>query len=197
MGKLIVISGPSGAGKGTVVGELIKIYKNNEKKIHLSISCTTRDPRVGEIDGINYYFIQQDEFQSKIKNNEFLEYNQYGTGKFYGTLKEHVFSYLKDGYDVILEIDVNGYKQVLNNYNDTIGIFIQPRTLEDLEKRLRNRKTETEENIKKRLETAKSEMDQKELYHYVVINDDNKALDAALEVYNIINNKKVIKKVKE
>ena len=190
MGKLIVISGPSGAGKGTIVQALLELYKINNSKVHLSISATSRSPREGEIDGVNYYFISENEFLEKIKEGEFLEYNQYGTGKYYGTLKSHVFEYLNNDYDVILEIDINGYKQVISNYPDAIGIFVAPPSLEVLEQRLRDRGTETEENIKKRLETAKSEMENKEIYPHIVINEDGKVLDAAVEVYNIIKNNK-------
>lgn len=186
MGKLIVISGPSGAGKGTVVQELLKVYEENRDKVHLSVSATTREMREGEINEVSYYFISMDDFLEKIEHNEFLEYNQYGTGKYYGTLKKHVLDFLKDGYDVILEIDVNGYKQVLNNYDDVIGIFIMPPSLKILEERLRNRGTETEEQIEKRLKTAEQELKDKSLYPHVVINHDGKIKDAAEEIYNII-----------
>ncbi len=191
MGKLIVISGPSGAGKGTVVQALLELYKTNNSKVHLSISATSRSPREGETDGVNYYFISENEFLEKIKEGDFLEYNQYGTGKYYGTLKSHVFEYLDKDYDVILEIDINGYKQVISNYPDAVGIFIAPPSLEVLEQRLRDRGTETEENIKKRLETAKSEMENKEIYPHIIINEDGKVLDAAVEVYNIIKDKSI------
>ena len=190
MGKLIVISGPSGAGKGSIVKELLEIYKENHDKVHLSVSATTRSPRDGEIDKVNYYFIKEEDFLNKINNHDFLEYNKYGTGKYYGTLKSHVFEYLDKGYDVILEIDINGYKQVIDNYSDAIGIFIMPPSLKVLEERLRNRGTETEEQINKRLKTAKDEIKNNKIYSNIVINEDNKVYEAALEVYNIIKNKK-------
>ncbi len=192
MGKLIVISGPSGAGKGTIVQALLELYKTNNAKVHLSISATSRQPREGEVDGVNYYFISEEAFLKKIEEGAFLEYNKYGTGKYYGTLKEHVFEYLNNDYDVILEIDINGYKQVISNYPDAIGIFVAPPSLEVLEQRLRDRGTETEENIRKRLETAKSEMENKEIYPHIVINEDGKVLEAAVEVYNIIKDKQII-----
>lgn len=188
MSKLVVISGPSGAGKGTVVKELLNIYKENNDKVHLSISATTRLKREGEVEGVNYYFITESEFKEKIQTNDFLEYNQYGTGKYYGTLKSHVLNYLSQDYDVILEIDINGYKQVINNYEDALGIFIAPPSLEVLEKRLRDRGTESEENIQKRLATAKVEMENQELYPHIVINEDDKVSDAALKIYQIIKN---------
>ncbi len=186
MSKLVVISGPSGAGKGTVVKELLNIYEKKQEPLYLSVSATTRSPREGEIDGVNYYFITEEEFEQKILENDFLEYNKYGTGKYYGTLKSQVFTYLNKGYDVILEIDINGYKQIINNYKDAIGIFIMPPSLEVLEQRLRDRKTETEENIQKRLKTAREELENIDLYPYIVINQDGKVKEAAFEVYNII-----------
>ena len=189
MGKLVVISGPSGAGKGTVVKELLKIYDDNNDLVHLSVSATTRSPREGEIDKVNYYFIKEKDFIDKIDNKEFLEYNKYGTGKYYGTLKSHVFEYLNNGYDVILEIDINGYKQVIDNYKDALGIFITTPNLEILEQRLRDRGTETEEQIQKRLNTAREELENKDIYPYIIINEDGKSFDAAMEIYNIIKNK--------
>ena len=189
MGKLVVISGPSGAGKGSIVKELLNIYKENNDKVHLSVSATTRLKRVGEVEGVNYYFITEKDFLSKIDNNEFLEYNKYGTGKYYGTLKSHVQKYLNDGYDVILEIDINGYLQVINNYKEAIGIFIMPPSLKKLEHRLRDRGTETEEQIKKRLQTAKAEMKNRNIYPHIVVNEDDKVLEAAKVVYRIIKDK--------
>jgi len=186
MSKLIVISGPSGAGKGTIVKELLNIYKKKKDKVHLSVSATTRDPREGEKDGVNYYFISLDDFMEKIKNKEFLEYNQYGTGKYYGTLKNHVLSYLNKGYDVILEIDINGYKQIIKNYKDAIGIFVMTKNLKILEERLRNRGTETEEQIESRLKTARKELRNRKIYPHIIINEDGKANEAAEELYKII-----------
>ena len=186
MSKLVVISGPSGAGKGCIVKELLNIYEENNDKVHLSVSATTRNPRVGERNGINYYFISENDFLKKIKNGEFLEYNKYGTGKFYGTLKHHVLEYLNKGYDVILEIDINGYKQVIENFRDALGIFIMPPSLEVLEQRLRDRGTETEEQIQSRLKTASYEIKDKEIYPHIIINEDGKVRDAAIKVYNLI-----------
>ena len=190
MSKLVVISGPSGAGKGCIVKELLNIYENYNDKVYLSVSATTRSPREGQVEGVNYYFITEKEFEEKIDNNEFLEYNKYGTGKYYGTLKKNTLSYLKKGYDVILEIDINGYKQVIKNYPSVVGIFVMPPSLEILERRLRNRGTETEEQIQKRLQTARLEMQNKEIYPYEIINEDDKVHEASLQVYKIIKDKK-------
>ncbi len=186
MSKLVVISGPSGVGKGTVVKELQKIYEKNNEKLYLSISCTTRQIREGEIENISYYFISLEEFQKMIENNQFLEYNQYGTGKYYGTPLQNVQNYLNQGYDVILEIDVNGYRQVKEKMSDAIGIFIMPPSLEEVEYRLRKRNTETDEVIKKRLEIAKEELKTKDEYDYLVINERDMQEETANKVYSII-----------
>ena len=186
MSKLLVISGPSGVGKGTIVKHLVDMYELNKKKLYLSISCTTRSIREGEIDGVNYYFITEDEFKNKIKNGDLLEYNIYGTGKYYGTPKSTVLKYLKKGYDVILEIDINGYKQIKENYPDCIGIFIMPPDIDELYNRLRNRHTEDEEVIKIRIETAKREIAENNIYDYTIVNENDKSLEAALEIYNIM-----------
>lgn len=187
MSKLVVISGPSGVGKGTIVSHLKEMYQEKQEKLYLSISCTTRNIREGEIDKVHYYFISEEEFQEKIKNNDFLEYNQYGTGKYYGTPKSTVINYLNDGYDVILEIDINGYKQIKENYPDCIGIFIMPPDENELYKRLKNRNTETEEVIKTRLETAKYEIANKDIYDYIIVNKNNQSETSAEEIYNIMH----------
>lgn len=187
MNKLIVISGPSGVGKGTIINHLIDIYQKNDKKLFLSISYTTRSPREGEVHGVNYYYITEKEFKKRIKKHDFLEYNIYGTGKYYGTGKSTVLKYLKDGYDVLLEIDINGYKQIKENYPDTVGIFIMPPDIDELYNRLKNRNTEDEEIIKVRLETAKNEIKENNIYDYIVVNENNKSLEAAQKIYDIIN----------
>ncbi len=187
MNKLLIISGPSGVGKGTIVKHLQDRYKIEGKKLYLSISCTTRSPREGEIDGINYYFISEKEFKKRIKNEDFLEYNLYGTGKYYGTPKSTVLKYLENGYDVILEIDINGYKQIKANYPESVGIFIMPPDIKELYNRLKNRNTETEDVIKVRLETAKREIKERNIYDYIIVNENGKSLEASEEIYNIIN----------
>lgn len=186
MSKLVVISGPSGVGKGTVVKELKRIYAEKNEKLYLSISCTTRAMREGEEDGVSYYFISQEEFLEMLSKGEFLEYNQYGTGKYYGTPKQKVMDYLKQGYDVILEIDINGYRQIKNNFKESIGIFIMPPSIEEVEYRLRKRNTETDEVIKKRLEIAKEELANKDEYDYLVINDRDMQVETAQKVYSIM-----------
>ncbi len=186
MSKLIVISGPSGVGKGTIVNILKDIYKEKNEKLFLSISCTTRDIREGEIDGVSYYFIKEEDFKKRIIENDFLEYNKYGTGKYYGTPKSSTLKYLEDGYDVILEIDINGYKQIKKSFPEAVGIFIMPPNVKELYNRLKNRNTEDEDIIKVRIKTAKKEIKERNIYDYIIVNENNKSHEAALEIYDII-----------
>ncbi len=187
MSKLLIISGPSGVGKGTIVNILQKIYQEQSKKLYLSISCTTRSPREGEVDGVNYYFIDEKEFKKRLREGDFLEYNIYGTGKYYGTPKSTVLKYLRDGYDVILEIDINGYKQIKENYPDSIGVFIMPPSIDELYARLKNRNTETEEIINTRIETAKKEIAENSIYDYVIVNENNQSELTAQKIYELMN----------
>ena len=190
MSKLVVISGPSGVGKGTIVKLLQEKYAEENKKLYLSISCTTRNPREGEQDGIHYYFISEEEFLNRIKNEDFFEYNKYGTGKYYGTPKSTVLEYLNNGYDVILEIDINGYKQIKKQYPDCIGIFIMPPSINDLYDRLKGRATETQDVIERRIQTAVLEMneaDETKIYDYMITNEDGKSIEAMEKIYRIIN----------
>ena len=190
MSKLVVISGPSGVGKGTVIKLLQEKYLEEGKKLYLSISCTTRDPREGEINGVHYYFISEKEFLKRIKNEDFFEYNRYGTGKYYGTPKSTVMDYLKKGYDVILEIDINGYKLIKEQYPDCIGIFIMPPSVNSLYERLRNRGTETNDIIENRIKTAVCEMNEARetnIYDYTLKNEDGKSMDTMEKIYSILN----------
>ena len=186
MSKLLVISGPSGVGKGTIINYLKEMYKENNKKLYLSISCTTRSPREGEKNKVNYYFISERKFKSLIKKNDFLEYNIYGTGKYYGTPKSTVLKYMKKGYDVLLEIDINGYKQIKANFKDAVGIFIMPPDIDELYNRLRNRNTEDEEVIKVRVETAKKEISEKDIYDHIIVNENGKVEEAAKKIFDIM-----------
>lgn len=169
-GLLIVISGPSGIGKTTIRERLVK--ENDD--FWYSISMTTRKPRKiektnrYEQNGIDYYFVDEDEFISNIKENNFLEYAKVYKDLYYGTLKDIVFKKLDEGINVILEIDVNGAKQVRKNYKNALLIFIKPRSLEELEYRLRNRRTDTEDAIKERLEKAIYEISNSGIYDYVI-----------------------------
>ncbi len=163
---LIVISGPSGVGKGTVAKHLVDRNEN----IALSISCTTRKPRVGEIDGKEYFFIDKDEFEQKVRENGFLEYSEHFENC-YGTPRDFVLDKLKSK-DVLLEIDVNGGLNVKNNYNHAVLIMLLPPSLEEVRKRLKVRNTETDDKIQLRMQRIEYELDKRELYDYTVVNDD-------------------------
>ena len=182
-GNLFVISGSSGVGKGTLISLLLK--KN--KDIMLSISHTTRQPRKGEIDGINYFFRTKEEFLKSIEEDAFLEWAQY-SDNYYGTKKKYIERKLNEGINIILEIDTQGALKVKEKMPDAILIFILPPSLKDLEARLRGRKTETEEAIQKRLDFVESEMEKSELYDYRIVNDD---LQSALQKLEDIIKKNV------
>ena len=179
-GKLIVISGPSGSGKGTIVEKLL-----DDKSIELSVSCTTRPPRPHEKDGVNYFFKREDEFNDMIVSNSFLEHAQV-FGCQYGTPKAVVLKKLDQGKNIILEIDVQGAMQVKGNYDDALLIFISPPSDEELLTRLKKRGTETEAQIKKRFSKAKEEMAYMDKYDFTVVNDVLE--DAVKEIKDIIKN---------
>ena len=164
--KLYVISGSSGVGKGTV----IKGFLDRNPQFILSVSCTTRNPRQGEIDGVNYFFLSKEEFQKNISEDKFLEYAQFA-GNFYGTKKKYVNECLAEDKNVILEIDTQGALQVKKRMPEAVLIFICPPSFEELEKRLRGRHTEDEETIQRRLSEAKAELERAEAFDYKIIND--------------------------
>ncbi|SHI73222.1 guanylate kinase [Dethiosulfatibacter aminovorans DSM 17477] len=165
-GLLIVVSGPSGAGKGTLCKELIR--RNNE--IELSISCTTRDPRGKEVDGVNYYFISTEEFESRIENNDFLEYAQV-YGNYYGTPKWKVLELIDKGVDVILEIDIQGALKVKEEYPDGVFVFVLPPSLQELKERITSRGTDSKDAIIKRMDCAYEELSYAFKYDYAIVND--------------------------
>ncbi len=179
---LVVLSGPSGVGKGTIAKKLVK----RNKDFFLSVSCTTRSPRKGETNGVEYFFISKPEFKEKINNDGFLEYSEHFEN-FYGTPKEFVLDKLAHK-DVILEIDVNGGLNVKKNYENALLIMILPPSMEELKNRLIKRKTESLEKIELRMQRIEYELGKKELYDFTVINDD---LDKAVErIENIIKSVK-------
>ena len=165
-GTLYVFTGPSGAGKGTVLGRLVK----EDDRLFFSISATTRAPRPGEQDGVHYYFLEKSDFENKIAQGAFLEHAQY-VGNYDGTLEAPVNEKLEEGFDVILEIEVQGAMQIKQKRPDAVLVFIAPPSFEELAARLRGRGTEDEAKVQKRLETAKGELAQQDKFDYVVVND--------------------------
>ena len=169
-GLLIVISGPSGVGKGTVLKEVVK---DPELNIGYSISMTTREKRPGEENGVNYYFVTRDEFHKAVEDGELLEWTEF-VGNCYGTPIKEVERLRNEGKNVLLEIEQDGCSQVRKKVPDTLSIFIIPPSMEELERRIRSRKTEPEEIVQQRLAKASKEMNNLKDYKYVVCNEDVK-----------------------
>ena len=167
MAKLVVISGSSGVGKGTVIKEFLKKHPD----FKLSISCTTRKKRDGEVHGENYFFLTPEEFNEAISKDDFLEWAEF-SGNLYGTRKSFVEECLKNGDNLILEIDTKGALNVKKLIPQAALIFITPPSMEELESRLRGRHTETEEAIQKRLASIKSELENSKQFDYQVVNDE-------------------------
>lgn len=165
-GSLLVISGPAGTGKGTVISKVLELSDN----FKLSVSATTRKPRSSEKDGVNYFFLDEEKFMQMVKKGEFLEH-AYVHGNYYGTPIKYINETLALGQDVILEIDVQGAKNIKKIAPNAITVFIAPPSMAEMERRLRDRKTEEEDEILKRLETAKTEIEQIFNYDYMVVND--------------------------
>ena len=166
-GMLFTISGPAGTGKGTIVKKLI----DEHDCIRVSVSCTTRAPRPGEIDGVHYHFVTEERFSEMVEQDQFYEWAHVHLNR-YGTPKDKVAELLDKGYDVILEIDVQGSMQVMEKNPDVVGIFIMPPSAANLEARLRGRNTETEEAIRVRMHNAIHEMEMAKRYPYVVVHED-------------------------
>ena len=172
-GSLYVFTGPSGAGKGTLLSRL----REQDDRLFYSISATTRAPSPGETDGVQYYFLTKADFEEKIAQNAFLEYACY-VENYYGTLEAPVNEKLDEGYDVILEIEVQGAMQVHEKRPDAVMVFIAPPSFEELAARLRGRGTEDEDKVLKRLETAKEELKHQNEFDHVVVNDEiDRAVD--------------------
>lgn len=184
-GLLIILSGPSGVGKGTIRRY---IMDNFNLKLSYSISMTTRPQREKEVDGVDYYFVSNEEFDRNIKANNFLEWEEF-VGNRYGTPKDKVEELRKQGKHVLLEIEINGAAEVMSKVNDDriISFFLMPPNLEALESRIRRRKTESEEVIQERLNKGKQEMTMTEQYDYVILNDD--VARASQEIVDLIKAK--------
>lgn len=167
-GELIIISGTTCAGKGTLINQLLKRNKN----LALSISYTSRKPRAGEIEGIDYKFISHTKFEEKIKNNDFIEYAKVRYGEYFGTPKEEVDKLLKSGKDVILEIDVQGAKQIKKLFPSVVLIFVVAPSMEEVKNRIVKRGKETKEQIVERFKTAYKELNEIPNYNYIVVNEN-------------------------
>ncbi len=180
-GLLVVLSGPSGCGKGTVLRRVLE----QRESACVSVSMTTRDPRPGEVDGVHYFFVSKEEFTKAIADDAFLEYAEYA-GNFYGTPKAWVEEQRQAGRDVVLEIEVQGGKQIVEKCPDAVSIFLASPSLQELERRLRSRGTETEEKIQRRLKRAVWELTQKDSYRYLVVNDEvDKAATRLIEIMEL------------
>lgn len=179
-GKLIVISGASGVGKGTVLGIMMK----KRRDLSFSVSATTRDPRPGEVEGVHYYFITKERFEQMIRQGEFLEYDAHAAN-YYGTPRAQAEEKQARG-PVLLDIEPNGAKQVKEAAPEAVLIFIMPPSMQELDRRLRGRGDTPEEQIQMRMERAVWEMEQRKWYDYVVTNDDPER--CAEEILNIIAN---------
>ena len=183
-GSIFIISGPSGSGKSTILDAVFTAFP----EMFFSISATTRQPRNGEIDGVDYHFISKEQFSEMLDDNAFLEHAEY-VGNFYGTPAKPVFDHVENGKDVIIEVEVQGYDQLRKKLPEATSIFIMPPSLEELENRLRGRFTESEEKIRGRLAKAASEIEFSKYYDEIVVND---VLSQATEkVIDIIKSKHI------
>ncbi|MBM3460777.1 MAG: guanylate kinase [Armatimonadetes bacterium] len=180
-GRIFVVSGPSGAGKSTVLARVLSALHD----VKFSASATTRQPRQGEQEGVDYYFVTTEKFKEMIAQDAFLEWAQVYS-HYYGTPAGYVDDALAAGKDVLLDIDVQGARKVRQKRNDVVYLFLAPPSLQELERRLLGRHTETEERIKVRLEAARKEMSAIPEYDYLVVNEMGHVGDAALRVQSII-----------
>ncbi|MBQ4313532.1 MAG: guanylate kinase [Clostridia bacterium] len=176
-GVLVIVSGPSGAGKGTVVAKAVDCAPQYDENLYLSVSMTSRSRRGSEVEGESYFFVTADHFRDAIEKGELIEYNCF-SGNYYGTPKSNVDKHLENGESVILEIDVNGGDQIVEKYPDAVRVFIMPPSLSILEQRLRSRGRDTDEDIARRLGEAEREIRKSVEYDYIIVND---ALDDAVQ----------------
>ena len=186
-GKIIVVSAPSGSGKTTIIKPILRSFPD----IVFSVSATTRNKRENEIEGVDYFFLSKEEFEKKIKDNEFVEWEKV-YDYYYGTLKSSIEASIKSGKSILLELDVNGALSMKKIYPDSALIYILPPSYEEIMKRLKNRNTETEKDLKKRLERAKLELRFKDKFDYFIENENlNKAIEDTKRLINNIIKEKV------
>ncbi len=170
MGKLVIFSAPSGAGKTTIIHQIIGVKEFN---LAFSISATTRKPRPGERDGVDYYFLTVEEFKKKIENDEFVEWVEVYPGQYYGTLKSEIERLWAMGKNVVFDVDVIGGLKIKSQYPDnSLSIFVKPPSIEELKRRLEKRGTETPQSLEKRIERAKFELTLADKFDVVIVNDD-------------------------
>ena len=186
-GVIIAVSSPSGGGKTTIVKKILERFP----EIIFSISATTRPKRENEVEELEYFFITEEEFKKKIRNSEFVEWEKF-YDYYYGTFKKYIDDNINEGKPVLLEIDVKGALSIKKIYPGAHLLFIMPPSYDELVKRLKNRKTETEEDFKKRIRRAKMELSQKDKFDYIIVNENlNKAISESLIlIYNILNKEK-------
>ena len=184
-GLLLIVSGPAGSGKGTVNSLLLE-----REDFVYSVSATTRSPRPGELNGVNYHFISREEFTDALASGDMLEYTEY-CGNFYGTPKRRALEILESGKNLILEIEVDGARQVKEKFPDAVLIMLLPPSFSVQEARLRGRATETEEKIKARLARTREEVRDLSIYDYIVYNLDGKAAEAAEDILSIVRAEKL------
>ena len=175
MGRIFVVSGPSGCGKSTLCNRLLA----EDPRVRFSVSATTRGPREGEENGVSYFFMSEEEFDRLVREDAFYEHAQ-SFGNCYGTLRSYVDELTSRGYDVLLDIDVQGAEQVREKNPSAVLIFIMPPSMEELRRRLTERNTESAEQLEKRLARAQSEMDRRGMYDHIIVNDDRERAYAEL-----------------
>jgi len=180
-GRIFIISAPSGSGKGTVIDHLLKLRPG----LVFSVSATTRAARPGEVDGVSYYFVTRDRFMQMIRDDEFLEYCRY-VGEYYGTPEAPILENVGSGRDVLLDVEVQGAKQIRDKLPEAVAIFIVPPDMEELERRLRGRGTDSEEKLEARLKRARLELEMQGFYDHIVVNDHVERV--AEEILSIIEN---------